>query len=129
MRTIAILLMFLCASSEATTLLPILGGKEALRALFGAYVVKLMFISAYMQGLHSGYRHDTRKDEYEQIVQVLDVPEDLYQERYLKSSRPQVGKSNRAERELKSRDMWKKLFGRTPYPDASRRSTKWKSRL
>ncbi|OQR70848.1 hypothetical protein BIW11_11365 [Tropilaelaps mercedesae] len=81
-------LLWLHSNALLQGFLPLLTGEFALQGLFriGAmYIGTLVYI---LSGVHSGYKRQTMhtEPEFEQIIEVLDVPDDVYQKLQRKKS-------------------------------------------
>lgn len=77
------------ADAFLQNMFPLLSGQEASEALLRIGVVYLGAIMYAMSGLHIGYQRQTiySKPEFEEVVEILDVPEDVFQRMKLKRQR------------------------------------------
>lgn len=71
-----------CCDAFFQGLLPVLTGALSLQGLFRVGVIYIGTAVYILSGIHAGYQRQTMhtKPEFEQIIEILDVPEDVYQE-------------------------------------------------
>ena len=77
--SVVFIISSLWVSPSSGTPLPVLVGERALEGLY-RFAIYFLGVKIYiLAGIHTGYKRQTIKSEpeYEQIVEILDVPEDL----------------------------------------------------